>query len=88
MPLPKKKQRAIANKVRKYFRARDAGRAGYATADYFFDQILADGLKPGEEVVINAAGDKVLLKDLYATANKVFRAHGIGRFELELVKAS
>jgi hypothetical protein len=45
------------------------------------------GLQPGQEVVINVAGDKVKLNDVYADSDKVFRAHGIGRYELELVKA-
>jgi hypothetical protein len=86
--MTKKVSRKIASKARAYLRARDAGKNGYAQADRIFSEIRANGMKPGDEVVINAAGDKVVLKDLYATADKVFRAHGIGRFELDLVKAS
>lgn len=86
--LNKKNSRTVARIARKYLRVRDAGKTNYSIADQLFDQILALGMKDGDEVVINSGGDRVRMKDLYADRNKVFRSHGIGRFELELLKAS
>jgi hypothetical protein len=88
MALPKKTARKIATKARKFFRARDEGKDAYARADRLLREMRQAGLKPGDAVPINAAGDRVRLQDLYADSDKVFRAHGIGRFELVIDKAS
>ena len=86
--MTKKTSKAIAARARRLIRAREEGRNGYALADRLLKEIREKGMKPGDKVVINSAGDKVVLRDLYAESDKVFRAHGIGRFELEIVKAS
>lgn len=83
-----KTAKKIATKARKHLRARQDGRDAYARADRLLREMREAGLKPGHAVVINAAGDRVRLNDLYADQDKVFRSHGIGRFELELEKAS
>ena len=43
-------------------------------------------MKPGDVVSLGAK-QKVKLVDLYADSNKVFRSHGIGRYELEVLEA-
>jgi hypothetical protein len=85
--MTKKKQRSLATKAKKLFRALDAGRSSYRRADELLKQMREAGLKPGDEVVLNAAGDKARLKDNFTDTDKVFRSHGISRFELELLKA-
>jgi hypothetical protein len=85
--MTKKKHRSLAATARKFFRALDEGKSGYARADVYMNRLLDAGLKPGDELVLNAAGERAVLEDLYANARKVFRAHGIGRFELKRVKA-
>ena len=70
-------------RVRAYLRARDRGKTWYAKADLALDSILAT-MRPGDEVQV---GDKkYVLVDLFADRNKVFRAHGIGRYELQVLK--
>jgi len=88
MALSKKKQRSLAAKARRHFKAREDGKDGYARADRLLKEMRAAGLKPGDEITIDAAGNKARLDDLYAGSDKVFRAHGIGRFELSFVKGS
>lgn len=86
--MTKKKQRSVATKARKLFKALEVGKSGYKRADELLREIRATGMKPGDEITLNAAGDKARLVDNYATSDKVFRAHGIGRFELEFLKAA
>jgi hypothetical protein len=85
--MTKKKAKSLAAKARKLLRARDAGREKYAESDRLLRQMRDAGMKPGDAVVINAAGDKVLLDDNFAASDKVFRAHGISRYELRIEKA-
>jgi hypothetical protein len=85
--MSKKKIKSLAAKARKHFRHLDQGKEHYAAASALLQQIRQD-LKPGQEIPLNAAGDKVVLEDLYAATDKVFRAHGIGRFELRVLKAA
>lgn len=85
--MTKKKAKSLAAKARKMFRARDRGKDGYAESDKILREMRALGMKPGDAVVINAAGDKAVLDDNYAASDKVFRAHGISRYEVRLEKA-
>lgn len=85
--MTKKQSKKLAVKAKKLLKAREIGRSHYAMSDRLLAELRAEGLKPGDEIVINAAGDKVILKDLYASTDKVFRSHGIGRYELELQRA-
>lgn len=66
----------------KLLRARELGRRHYAKSDRLLDSLIIHA-KVGEEIAL-PGGKKCRLKDLYAGQNKVFRAHGIGRFELEV----
>jgi hypothetical protein len=86
--MTKKQSKRFATKAKKLLKAREVGRSNYACADRLLGEMRAEGLRPGDEIVINSAGDRAVLKDLYANVDKVFRSHGIGRYELELVRAS
>jgi argininosuccinate synthase len=86
--MKQKTQRAIASRARRFFRALDEGKDSYKRADRLLSEILSLGMKPGDRVPLNSAGDKIRLDDLFANQNKVFRAHGIGRYELNVEKAS
>jgi hypothetical protein len=79
------KTKTLAAKARRLLRHRDRGKEQYAAADKLLRQMRDAGMKPGDTITINAGGDQVLLEDLYADTDKVFRAHGIGRFELSVV---
>lgn len=81
-----KKTKSLAAKARKHFRHLEQGKEHYQAAATLLRKIREE-LQPGQEIPLNAAGDKVVLDDLYAESDKVFRAHGIGRFELRMVKA-
>ncbi len=74
----------LAAKVRSCLKARDKGKALYAAADLILDELLAE-LEPGQ-IVDLGRGRKAQLVDNFAGGkNKVFRAHGIARFELREV---
>ncbi len=67
-----------------HLKARDLGRIWYGRADRALEDI-AKRLKPGKEVVL-PNGDKAVLKDNFADTNKVFRHHGIARFEIDVTE--
>lgn len=75
---PKPASRTLEEKVRLYNRRRADGKRAYARSDVLLEEIIKE-MKPGEVV----GGYR--LKDNYAEKIKVFRAHGISRFELEQV---
>lgn len=85
--MTKKDKKKLATKAKRLLKARELGRNNYAKADRLLKEMRAAGLKPNDELVINAKGDRVVLKDNYEGQDKVFRSHGIARFELELVSA-
>lgn len=74
----------MAELVQKHLRLRESGKRAYKRAENALDEIVERG-KAGEEIPL-PGGKKAVIKDLYATANKVFRAHGIGRYEIEVVE--
>ncbi len=85
---PRPGQAGLRRKVAKWFRCREKGREQYAAADELLDEIR-QSMKPGEVVVIpKAKGRKAVVSmvDNYAQENKVFRSHGINRFELKTVR--
>lgn len=81
-----KKIKSLAAKARKHLRHLEQGKEHYQAAANLLKRIRED-LQPGQEVPLNAAGEKFVIDDLYAASDKVFRSHGIGRFELRVVKA-
>jgi hypothetical protein len=72
-------------KVKAYFRARAIGRGSYERADRLLAEIVAV-VKPGVAIPLNDSGKCAVLMDLYDGKLVVFRAHGIRRFELQVVK--
>ena len=75
---------SLAELVGKHLRARESGKRAYKRAERLLDEIVQRG-KSGEEIPL-AGGKKAMIKDLYLTTNKVFRAHGIGRYEIEVTE--
>ena len=68
----------LARKVNRYLRVQSKIKKQYEVLDDLFEQILPH-MKPGDVV-----GQGVLV-DNFADRQKVFRAHGISRYELKLV---
>ncbi|HLZ90205.1 MAG TPA: hypothetical protein VKQ28_00720 [Candidatus Acidoferrum sp.] len=75
----------LARKIVKHLKARENGKKSYKEAEQLLDEI-AQHARSGQEIAL-PGGRKAVLKDLYLTTNKVFRAHGIGRYEIEVVEA-
>lgn len=70
--------------VLRHFRARDLGKAKYGSADKWLE-LLLERVKPGELIPL-PDGTNARVNDLYASTNKVYRAHVSPRYELEIVK--
>jgi hypothetical protein len=79
-----KKASSLGVKAATHLRLRERAKKLYKQADALLDDIIQQA-RPGDEIEL-PDGDKAVLKDLYLTTNKVFRAHGIGRYELEVVE--
>lgn len=66
-------------------RARELGRRHYAKSDRLLGEIRKQ-VQIGEEIAL-PGGKKAVVEDLYASSDKVFRSHGIGRYELKVKDA-
>lgn len=77
-----KKQRggSVAKLAREYLRAMEEGKRQYKRAEEALNEIV-ERVKVGTEIPVGR-GEKVVLMDLYLETNRVYRAHGISRFEL------
>ena len=64
----------------KHLRALEAGKRAYQRAERLLDKIL-ERAKVGESFAL-PDGDEAIVKDLYAETNRVYRAHGITRYEV------
>lgn len=80
-----KKRSGLAGKIRAHMRALEAGKKEYKRADALLEEIL-EKMKVGEEVKVGDRGQRAKLKDNFEDKNTVYRAHGIRRYELELVE--
>jgi hypothetical protein len=80
------KKAGVRAKVRAHVKARERGKVEYKRADEMLEELLALGMKPGEEVKFDTTGRKALLKDNFAKGNTAYRAHGIRRFEIEVIE--
>jgi len=67
----------LAQLCKEHLAARARGKEAYTEADELLDEILKRA-KPGQVI----AG-KFRVKDNFAGGNKVYRAHGIARLEVE-----
>jgi len=91
-----KKPESIETRIAKHKRALELGRKHYGRADALMEGLLPEltekceacgGVRPKADPVILPGGKKARLTDLYAEKNKVYRAHGIGRYDLEVKDA-
>jgi hypothetical protein len=80
------KRIGLRAKLRAHLRAKEAGRREYKHADELMAEIL-QMMKPGEESRFDATGRKAKLVDNFAEKHVVFRAHGIHRYEIEIVES-
>jgi hypothetical protein len=79
------KHETVEVRIAKHARARALGKRHYERADRLLDTLIKE-LPVGEAVPL-PGGKKAVLKDLFAEKTKVFRAHGIGRYEVEISEA-
>lgn len=91
-----KKAEPVETRIAKHKRALELGRKHYGRADVLMEGLLPEltekceacgGVKPKAEPVPLPGGKKAKLVDLYGEKNKVFRAHGIGRYDLQVSEA-
>jgi len=83
--MAKKVNSELQEKARAHLRSKALARKHYERADRLLAEILPD-LKKGAEIPL-AGGKRAKLKDNFADANKVFRSHGIARYELEIIES-
>lgn len=82
---PKEASRELAGKILRCLAARERGGRNYKRADRLLDE-LAAAVTPGEEILLNQAGRKAVLVDLYAERNVVFKPCGVRRYELKIIE--
>lgn len=75
----------LLSKVLRYFRVKDSISRGYKRLDKLEEQLLSE-MSTGDAVPLNEF-EKAVMVDNFDRQNKVYRAHGISRFELKKVKA-
>lgn len=82
MTRPRKPQITLADKMRAHLRARELGKRHYERADRLLEEILCE-VDCGRHVKL---GDNkvAVVVDNFAEKNKVYRAHGIARYEVHL----
>lgn len=85
MAKTRKSAESLADKVKRYFRVQDSIKRSYKRSDKLLAELLLE-MQPGEAVPFSEF-EKVVLEDNFKNDNKVYRAHGISRFELKKVKA-
>lgn len=71
-----------ARKARRILRMRERGKAFFAKSDELMDELIKKH-GAGAEIRLEQ-GKKVVIVDNFAEKNKVFRAHGIARYELKV----
>lgn len=76
------KKPSLAKLCRQYLEARERGKSGYQESDELLEQIQARN-KPKHGKVL---GGKFRHVDNFAAKNRVFRSHGMSRFDIEEVK--
>ena len=83
-----REEHELGRKIRKHLRAKKLGKLYYDKADELLNELLKEISNPAAfSCRLLRSGKKLAkLKDNYATSNTAFRAHGIKRFELEVVE--
>ena|ERR1039458_8947240 len=82
-----KKVLTTEERVKQYFGFRELGKRAYGRADEMLELLVVTGaLKPNKPLPM-PDGTKVVLVDLYPKKTmKVYRAHGVAHYELQVVK--
>jgi hypothetical protein len=75
-----------ALKVKRYLRAREAGKAGYEQADQLLEE-LVQTLKPGETVQLGNQ-EAAQLIDKFAAKNRIGAGLGVNRYEIKVSRVS
>jgi hypothetical protein len=79
------RMKTFGRKVRVYFRTQAEIKERYALSDLLYAEIKAVLLKAKDHKKKFSKRQAVILEDLYAAKDKVYRAHGIARYELNTV---
>jgi hypothetical protein len=84
-----KRDKRWFKRIEKILALRKAGSASYDAADELLNRLLKKRpkLRAGR-LVPYKDGHQARIKDNFAETNKVYRAHGISRFEIEVVDAN
>jgi hypothetical protein len=83
--MSKPKKNDLASKALKCIKAKESGKRAYARADRLLAEI-AKAIKPGEEIVLNDAGRKAVLKDRFDGKDIVWTPCAARRWELEVIE--
>jgi hypothetical protein len=86
--MTKKTAKKIASRAKKLLKIKEQTNANYKRMDRLSEEIRELGLKPGQGVIVNSKGDRVVLRDVHDGKDKVFKTHVCSRYELELEKAA
>lgn len=81
-PIPDDVKPKLAKQILAYTRARGIAKGAYVRADLLLDHIVK--VLPVNQEFELPSGKVAILRDQFASKNKVFRSHGIHRYELEL----
>lgn len=84
----KNKATDLGEKVRRYLKAREAGKRGYERADRLIKEIAAS-TEPGHEISLNENGKKAVLRDKFAAAADkgiIWNPCAARRWELEIIE--
>jgi hypothetical protein len=80
-------ERDIARKFKRMMRARSRGKLFFEEAEKAGDELLKELTDPTKPFRLVRSGKKLgRFKDNYAASNVCFRAHGIKRFEPEVIE--
>jgi hypothetical protein len=83
--MAKRTKPELQEKARAHLRAKVLGQKHYKRADRLLEELLPE-LKKGAEIPL-PGGKKAKLKDNFSTTNRVYRTHGIARYELEIIES-
>ena len=72
------------DKVLELMREREEGKACYQRSDEILNELIERGITV-QDIVDLGDGRRAQLVDNFADKNKVFRPHGIARFEMKLL---
>lgn len=80
------KPATLASKIRKYLRKKESASLEYKAVDKLYEEIVPLMEAKGKPVKIHRR-QAAQLKDNFAEKFKAFRAHGISRYDIEVIDA-